>query len=168
MLANHAVSSRVRIWDPHLKGSLPPSIFKHCLNFSSYWDTSLCYRSERAFDVQEQQRWSALNLGCLLQSVLMKGSSPKGESAKAGCCNFLCLGANNNSHQLHWLVGEQWENSTIYSNRIPLIYPACGETATFEKHSTRWHYLSVHPFPYYHKPIDVSISLLFPRTAGAS
>lgn len=55
-------------------------------------------------------------------SVLMKGNSSTEESAKAGCCNFLCLGTNNNSHQLQQLVGEQGEN-TICPNRIPPIYP---------------------------------------------
>lgn len=60
-----AVSYRVVIWDPHLKGSLSFSTFKHCLNFSYYRDMS-----ERPFDVQKQQRWtwSTLSLGCLLQA----------------------------------------------------------------------------------------------------
>lgn len=236
-LANHAVSYRVIIWDPHLKGSLSSSTFKHCLNFSYYWDISLYYRSERPFEVQEQQRWtwSILSLECLLQAQshpqlccrrkydcfsltlplgwekdswntaemkigLSTAHKIYGDTQPCGAClnaankpSCLCLWRAPHPHRSQPRFGfvNSWPKSAFrcsqtiaisfgswlantkriapfVHNRIPsCIYPPCGETVIFEKYSTRWHYIGVHLFPYCHKPAIMSISLLFPRTAGA-
>ena len=66
-----------------------------------------------------------------------------------------------------WLVNTNRIAPFLHNRNHSCIYPSCGETVICEKSSTRWHYISVHLFPYYYILTILFISILFPGTAGA-